>query len=106
LLRQCRVDLACDRLRTTEESLAQIADTCGFCEQSYFTRVFQDVKGVTPKQFREPGQPNGSQTLVARTARLMAVKCVGVVPQQPPMMRTPAASRRVAVAAISSGVAS
>ncbi|MFO1487915.1 MAG: AraC family transcriptional regulator [Verrucomicrobiota bacterium] len=53
LLRQCRVDLACELLLGTEKSLAQIADTCGFCDQSYFTRVFQEVKGRTPKLFRE-----------------------------------------------------
>jgi AraC-like DNA-binding protein len=52
LLRQCRVDLACDLLKGTEKSLAEIADTCGFCDQSYFTHVFQDVKGVTPGNFR------------------------------------------------------
>ncbi|TVR48644.1 MAG: AraC family transcriptional regulator [Puniceicoccaceae bacterium] len=52
LLRQCRIDLACDLLRSTERSLAEIAAECGFCDQSYFTRVFQDVKGTTPKQFR------------------------------------------------------
>ena len=60
LLRQCRVDLACDLLQRTEKSLAQIADTCGFCDQSYFTHVFQDVKGVTPKQFREAQRGNGA----------------------------------------------
>lgn len=59
LLRQCRVDLACDLLRRTEQSLAEIADTCGFCDQSYFTRVFQDVKGVTPRRFRENGRAEG-----------------------------------------------
>lgn len=53
LLRQCRVDQACNLLRTTEQSLAQIADACGFCDQSYFTKVFQDVRGVTPKHFRD-----------------------------------------------------
>ncbi len=59
LLRQCRVDLACDLLRDPERSLSQIADTCGFCDQSYFTRVFQDVKGTTPKQFRATSRVNG-----------------------------------------------
>ena len=59
LMRQCRVDLACDWLRGTDKSLAEIADGCGFCDQSYFTRVFQDVKGVTPKQFRDAGRGNG-----------------------------------------------
>jgi AraC-like DNA-binding protein len=61
LLRQCRVDLACDLLRSTDQSLAQIADNCGFCDQSYFTRVFQDVKGVTPKLFRDGERANGRQ---------------------------------------------
>ncbi len=53
LLRQCRVDLACELLLHTDDTLAVIADRCGFCDQSYFTRVFRDVKGVTPGQFRE-----------------------------------------------------
>jgi AraC-like DNA-binding protein len=53
LLRQCRVDLACDLIRRNGQSLAQIADACGFCDQSYFTRVFQDLKGVTPKEYRD-----------------------------------------------------
>ena len=52
LLRQCRVDLACELLVKTDRSLAEVAGACGFCDQSYFTRVFQDVKGATPKQYR------------------------------------------------------
>jgi AraC-like DNA-binding protein len=62
LLRQCRVNLACDFLRRTEKPLAQIAGDCGFCDQAYFTRVFRDVKGVTPRQFRSAREPGtGSQ---------------------------------------------
>jgi AraC-like DNA-binding protein len=53
LLRQCRVDLACELLIRTERTLVDIADRCGFCDQSYFTRVFRDIKGLTPRQFRE-----------------------------------------------------
>jgi len=60
LLRQCRVDLACDLLRSHDPSLAEIADACGFCDQSYFTRVFQDVKGMTPKQFRASHTAQGA----------------------------------------------
>lgn len=59
LLRQCRVDLACDLLRGTRKPLAEIAGACGFCDQSYFTRVFQDVKGVTPREFRNASRGNG-----------------------------------------------
>jgi len=62
LLRQCRVALACELLRDTERPLAEIADRCGFCDQAYFTRVLRNVKGVTPKQFREAlEQSTGSQ---------------------------------------------
>lgn len=52
-IRQCRVDLACEMLLHSEDPLAIIAVRCGFCDQSYFTRVFRDVKGLTPGQFRE-----------------------------------------------------
>lgn len=61
LLRQCRVDLASRLLQTTEQPLAEIADACGFCDQSYFTRVFQQTKQMTPKQFREATKLNGSR---------------------------------------------
>jgi AraC-like DNA-binding protein len=62
LLRQCRVDLACDFLRRTEKPLVEIAGECGFCDQAYFTRVFREVKGVTPRQFRSAHeQSTGSQ---------------------------------------------
>jgi len=57
LLRQCRVDLACEMLLHSDDPLVVIADRCGFCDQSYFTRVFRDVKGVTPGQFREQDEP-------------------------------------------------
>jgi len=53
LLRQSRVDLACELLCTPSLPLAEIADACGFCDQSYFTRVFQEIKQVTPGQYRE-----------------------------------------------------
>lgn len=52
LLRQCRVERACDLLGDENLSLAEIADQCGFCDQSYFTHVFRRLKGRTPKQFR------------------------------------------------------
>jgi len=53
LLRQSRVDLACGLLADPNLSLADIATSCGFCDQSYFTRVFQEFKGMTPGQFRD-----------------------------------------------------
>jgi len=58
LLRQSRLDLASELLRDPARTLADIATTCGFCDQSYFTNVFHDVKGITPKQFRSALQQN------------------------------------------------
>jgi len=57
LLRQARVDLACELLLTTNESLAAIADRCGFFDQSHFTKVFTQAKQLTPRHFREANRP-------------------------------------------------
>jgi len=62
LLQQCRTNLACDLLCGTDQSLAEIADACGFCDQAYFTRVFQEVKGATPRQFRMAGRAEHPNT--------------------------------------------
>jgi AraC-like DNA-binding protein len=56
LMQRLRVDHAADLLCSTEDSIAKIADACGFCDQSYFTRVFQEIRGVTPRQFRLAGK--------------------------------------------------
>ncbi|MDD5198820.1 MAG: AraC family transcriptional regulator [Terrimicrobiaceae bacterium] len=61
LMRQCRVDLASELLLRTEQSLAEIAGACGFCDQSYFTHVFQQAKQMTPRQFREANKTNGAK---------------------------------------------
>jgi AraC-like DNA-binding protein len=53
LVRETRIERACELLRSTELSMAEIAADCGFCDQSYFTHVFQKLKNETPKQYRE-----------------------------------------------------
>jgi len=53
LMRVFRVEAACSLLRRGDRTLADIADACGFCDQSYFTHVFRDLKGMTPRQYRE-----------------------------------------------------
>ncbi len=61
LVREARVERACELLLATEMSMAGIAAECGFCDQSYFTHVFQRLKKTTPKQYRDsmaaPGNP-------------------------------------------------
>ncbi len=61
LVREARIERACGLLLTTGLSMAEIAAECGFCDQSYFTHVFQRLKKTTPKQYRDsmdvPGHP-------------------------------------------------
>ena len=52
LLRETRIQGACELLLKTEKPLSEIAASCGFCDQSYFTHVFKDVRGMTPRQYR------------------------------------------------------
>ena len=47
LLRR-RIERAKDRMRTTDEPLAQIALTYGFSDQAHFTRCFKRHEGETP----------------------------------------------------------
>jgi AraC-like DNA-binding protein len=66
LVREARIERASEMLRNTEHTIAAIALDSGFCDQSYFTRVFQNLKKTTPKQYRDAGQhraphpPSGS----------------------------------------------
>jgi AraC family transcriptional regulator len=39
-------------LRTSNESLAEIALLAGFCDQSHLSRYFRDRFGMTPRSFR------------------------------------------------------
>jgi AraC-like DNA-binding protein len=52
LVREARIGRACDLLRGSDLPIAAVADECGFCDQSYFTHVFQDVKKTTPGNYR------------------------------------------------------
>ena len=47
-----RLDLACSLLRSSMESLSQIALMAGFCDQSHLCRVFRRLTGVTPAVWR------------------------------------------------------
>lgn len=58
--KRLRLQMASRRLVATRESLSGIAATCGFADQSHFTREFRRLTGMTPGRYREvhgPGQP-------------------------------------------------
>jgi AraC-like DNA-binding protein len=53
LLNRMRIDTAAEQLTQNEISLAQVALKVGFSDQSYFTKVFKKMRGVTPLSFRK-----------------------------------------------------
>jgi AraC-like DNA-binding protein len=50
---QRRVENAQQRLRRTDDSIAQIAFDCGFGSQEHLTRIFKRVCGATPAAYRK-----------------------------------------------------
>jgi AraC-like DNA-binding protein len=72
LVRQARVELACELLLNTDRPIADIAHACGFYDQSHLTKVFSRSRRVTPRRFREqsrePHRPAGQEpSVVAAT---------------------------------------
>ena len=51
-LMKFRIDSACALLTQTDYDYLQIALSLGFCTQSYFTKVFREQTGVTPRAYR------------------------------------------------------
>jgi len=52
LVRRERVGFACHQLLESNVSLADIAMTTGFCDQSHFARTFKRLTGITPAAYR------------------------------------------------------
>lgn len=55
-VQQMRMEKAERLLRTTKESISDIADRCGYEDVSYFTRVFKQCYGLPPTKFRASTQ--------------------------------------------------
>jgi AraC-like DNA-binding protein len=54
-INRIRVQMAAKLLLSSDDSIAEIALQCGFCDQSYFTRQFSSFFGLTPKRYRDCG---------------------------------------------------
>lgn len=51
-----RLEVSLEMLRRTRASVADIAQSCGFSDQSYFSRLFQRQFGCTPLSYRKSGK--------------------------------------------------
>ncbi len=51
-VREVRVQRACDLLTETSFRITEIAGKVGFPDSRYFLRVFREIKGCTPSQYR------------------------------------------------------
>ncbi len=49
---QCRLELACHLLRSTDMNVREISARCGFEDAGYFGRVFRKRHGMTPLSYR------------------------------------------------------
>lgn len=56
-LKQYRIQQAARQLMETNDKISDIAVSCGFQDMSYFTRVFRDIKGCVPSQYRKTASP-------------------------------------------------
>jgi len=55
-IRRYRIRQACELLRSTDQSITQIAMMAGFSDGAHFTRTFQREVGTTPRAYRDSKQ--------------------------------------------------
>jgi len=55
-IRRYRIRQACELLRSSEQSITQIAQAVGFSDSAHFTRTFQREMNMTPRAFRRSKQ--------------------------------------------------
>nr|AGS54007.1 DNA-binding response regulator, AraC family [uncultured bacterium contig00160] len=58
-LNRLRVEKAAVMLVTTNTSINEIAKTCGFEDQSWFSKIFKNNTGFTPGKYRDQGSISG-----------------------------------------------
>jgi AraC-like DNA-binding protein len=52
LITKTRIDAASEMLRSGSRPIAEVANACGYFDQSAFSRVFRRTVGLTPRQYR------------------------------------------------------
>lgn len=51
-VKQVRIQRAAELLAATDRKISDIGGMCGFQEMSYFAKIFRELKGYTPKEYR------------------------------------------------------
>ena len=52
LLREARIKRACQLLRTSDKTVAEVAYACGFSDPKYFSKCFKQSTGKTPSEYK------------------------------------------------------
>ena len=52
LLRKARIKRACQLLRQTDKTVAEVAYACGFSDPKYFSRSFKQSTGLSPTEYK------------------------------------------------------
>lgn len=55
-LNQIRIKNACQMLVFTKKNIGSIAEACGYHTTAYFSRVFKEITGTSPKEYRKENQ--------------------------------------------------
>lgn len=63
-----RIERAQDMLVRTNESIAEIAVSCGFADQSHLTRVFRALVGASPAAWRRQRRVSTVQAMTCESA--------------------------------------
>ena len=50
-LLEYRIDRACILLATTDHSVQEVSNSVGFDDPFYFSRVFKEIRGVSPRRY-------------------------------------------------------
>jgi AraC-like DNA-binding protein len=58
-LNRLRVEKAAEMLMDTGLSLSEIASSCGFEDQSWFSKIFKNYTGISPGRYRDQNRNSG-----------------------------------------------
>lgn len=59
-----RIQKACRLLEHSEMRLLDIGETCGFQDQSYFSKIFHRETGCSPREYRKEKQKRNQEGLL------------------------------------------